>query len=173
MRWKGCFLHIKGPEILNMWLGESERKVREIFQIAREKSKEGYLPFVFIDEAESILGTRRSFRSHNISNTVVPMFCAEMDGIESLQDVVIILATNRPDLIDPAIYVPVELIGRLKSPVPIKRHRRQFSASISRQIYRSTQKSLTLTTAMQRQQFPISLIRSAVSCSSEMKITSF
>ena len=64
---EGSFLHIKGPEILNMWLGESERKVREIFQIAREKSKEGYLPFVFIDEAESILGTRRSFRSHNIS----------------------------------------------------------------------------------------------------------
>ena len=98
---EGCFLHIKGPEILNMWLGESERKVREIFQIAREKRKDGYLSFVFIDEAESILGTRRSFRSHNIANTVVPMFCAEMDGIESLQDVVIILATNRPDLIDP------------------------------------------------------------------------
>ena len=111
---EGCFLHIKGPEILNMWLGESERKVREIFQIAREKRREGFLPFVFIDEAESILGTRRSFRSHNIANTVVPMFCAEMDGIESLQDVVIILATNRPDLIDPAILRPGRIDRKIK-----------------------------------------------------------
>ena len=111
---EGCFLHIKGPEILNMWLGESERKVREIFQIAREKRKDGFLSFVFIDEAESILGTRRSYRSHNIANTVVPMFCAEMDGIESLQDVVIILATNRPDLIDPAILRPGRIDRKIK-----------------------------------------------------------
>ena len=110
----GCFLHIKGPEILNMWLGESERKVREIFQIAREKRDEGFIPFIFIDEAESILGTRRSLRSHNISNTVVPMFCAEMDGIESLKDVVIILATNRPDLIDPAILRPGRIDRKIK-----------------------------------------------------------
>ena len=110
----GCFLHIKGPEILNMWLGESERKVREIFQIAREKRDEGFFPFIFIDEAESILGTRRSLRSHNISNTVVPMFCAEMDGIESLKDVVIILATNRPDLIDQAILRPGRIHRKIK-----------------------------------------------------------
>ena len=115
---EGCFLHIKGPEILNMWLGESERKVREIFQIAREKRKDGYLSFVFIDEAESILGTRRSYRSHNIANTVVPMFCAEMDGIESLQDVVIILATNRPDLIDPAILRPGRIDRKIKVTLP-------------------------------------------------------
>ena len=111
---EGCFLHIKGPEILNMWLGESERKVREIFQIAREKKDEGKLAFVFIDEAESILGTRRALRSHSISNTLVPMFCAEMDGIESLQDVVIILATNRPDLIDPAILRPGRIDRKIK-----------------------------------------------------------
>lgn len=111
---EGCFLHIKGPEILNMWLGESERKVREIFQIAREKREEGKLAFVFIDEAESILGTRRALRSHSISNTLVPMFCAEMDGIESLQDVVIILATNRPDLIDPAILRPGRIDRKIK-----------------------------------------------------------
>ncbi len=117
---EGCFLHIKGPEILNMWLGESERKVREIFQIAREKRKDGYLSFVFIDEAESILGTRRSYRSHNIANTVVPMFCAEMDGIESLQDVVIILATNRPDLIDPAILRPGRIDRKIKVTRPDK-----------------------------------------------------
>ena len=111
---ESCFLHIKGPEILNMWLGESERKVREIFQIAREKKEEGKLAFVFIDEAESILGTRRALRSHSISNTLVPMFCAEMDGIESLQDVVIILATNRPDLIDPAILRPGRIDRKIK-----------------------------------------------------------
>ena len=114
---EGCFLHIKGPEILNMWLGESERKVREIFQMAREKREEGKLAFVFIDEAESILGTRRALRSHSISNTLVPMFCAEMDGIESLHDVVIILATNRPDLIDPAILRP----GRIDRKIKVKR----------------------------------------------------
>merc|ERR1711964_928272 len=125
---EGCFLHIKGPEILNMWLGESERKVREIFQIAREKRTEGYFPFVFIDEAESILGTRRSLRSHNISNTVVPMFCAEMDGIESLQDVVIILATNRPDLIDPAILRP----GRIDRKIKVRRKGEDASKDIFR-----------------------------------------
>jgi proteasome-associated ATPase len=97
-----------------MWLGESERKVREIFQIAREKKEDGKLAFVFIDEAESILGTRRALRSHSISNTLVPMFCAEMDGIESLQDVVIILATNRPDLIDPAILRPGRIDRKIK-----------------------------------------------------------
>ena len=108
------FIHIKGPEILNMWLGETERMVREIFAQARQKRKEGFLPFIFIDEAESILGTRRSMRSHNISNTVVPMFCTEMDGIESLHDVVLILASNRHDLIDPAILRPGRIDRKIK-----------------------------------------------------------
>ena len=111
------FMHIKGPEILNMWLGETERMVREIFAQARQKRKEGFLPFIFIDEAESILGTRRSMRSHNISNTVVPMFCTEMDGIESLHDVVLILASNRHDLIDPAILRP----GRIDRKIKVER----------------------------------------------------
>lgn len=111
---KACFMHIKGPEILNMWLGESERKVREIFAQAREKRREGFLPVVFIDEAESVLGTRRAIRAQNISNTVVPMFCSEMDGIESLQDVVIILTSNRPDLIDPAILRPGRIDRKIK-----------------------------------------------------------
>ena len=108
------FMHIKGPEILNMWLGETERMVREIFAQARQKRKEGYLPFIFIDEAESILGTRCSMRSHNISNTVVPMFCTEMDGIESLHDVVLVLASNRHDLIDPAILRPGRIDRKIK-----------------------------------------------------------
>ena len=123
---KEYFMHIKGPEILNMWLGETERMVREIFTQARQKRKEGFLPFIFIDEAESILGTRRSTRSHNIANTVVPMFCTEMDGIESLQDVVIILASNRHDLIDPAILRP----GRIDRKIKVARPNQESSHDI-------------------------------------------
>src|SRR5438874_1443522 len=88
-------MHVKGPEILNMWVGESERMVREIFATAREKRRDGFMPFLFIDEAESILGTRRASRYSNILSTLVPMFCSEMDGIDSLNDVVIILASDR------------------------------------------------------------------------------
>lgn len=125
---EGQFLHIKGPEILNMWLGESERKVREIFILAREKRRQGILPFVFIDEAEAILGTRRALRAHNISNTIVPMFCAEMDGIESLRDIVIILATNRPDLIDPAILRPGRVDRKIKVSRPGRKESREILA---------------------------------------------
>jgi proteasome-associated ATPase len=122
------FMHIKGPEILNMWVGESERMVREIFATAREKRKEGFLPFVFIDEAESILGTRRAGRFSNVLSTLVPMFCTEMDGIESLNEVVIILASNRADLIDPAILRP----GRIDRKIKVDRPDREAS----REIYR-------------------------------------
>jgi proteasome-associated ATPase len=124
----GVFLHVKGPEILNMWLGESERMVRDLFSQARARRKAGYLPFIFIDEAESILGTRRAMRSFNISNTLVPMFCAEMDGIESLRDVVIILASNRPDLIDPAVLRP----GRIDRKIKVSRPGREEAAEILR-----------------------------------------
>ena len=122
------FLHIKGPEILNMWLGESERMVREIFARAREKRESGYLPFVFIDEAESILGTRRSMRAHNILNTLVPMFCAEMDGVESLRQMVIILASNRPDLIDPAVLRPGRIDRKIKVGRPDRTGAREIFA---------------------------------------------
>lgn len=124
----GAFLHIKGPEILNMWVGESERIIRDLFQQARERRKAGALPFLFIDEAESILGTRRAMRSYNISNTLVPMFCAELDGIESLRDVVVILASNRPDLIDPAILRP----GRIDRKIKIRRPSRREAENILR-----------------------------------------
>ncbi|MBA2270532.1 MAG: AAA family ATPase [Chthoniobacterales bacterium] len=117
---KEYFMHIKGPEILNMWVGESERMVREIFTTAREKRREGYLPFLFIDEAESILGTRRASRHSNILSTLVPMFCSEMDGIDSLDDVVIILASNRADLIDPAILRPGRIDRKIKVERPDK-----------------------------------------------------
>jgi proteasome-associated ATPase len=122
----GAFLHIKGPEILNMWLGESERMVRDLFEQARARRKSGALPFIFIDEAESILGTRRAMRSFNISNTLVPMFCSEMDGIESLRDVVIILASNRPDLIDPAVLRP----GRIDRKIKVSRPNKEAAAQI-------------------------------------------
>lgn len=123
---KEYFMHIKGPEILNMWVGESERMVREIFATAREKRKEGYLPFLFIDEAESILGTRRASRFSNILSTLVPMFCTEMDGIDSLNDVVIILASNRADLIDPAIIRPGRIDRKIKVNRPTKEGSREI-----------------------------------------------
>lgn len=108
------FLHVKGPEILNMWVGESERQVRDLFAQCRERAQDGALAFLFIDEAESILGTRRAGRSFNILSTLVPMFCTEMDGLEPLQNVVIILATNRADLIDPAILRPGRIDRKIK-----------------------------------------------------------
>ncbi len=112
------FLNIKGPEILNMWLGESERQVRDLFSQCREKAAEGHLAFLFIDEAESILGTRHAVRvGSNILSTLVPMFCTEMDGIQPLQNVVIILASNRADLIDPAILRP----GRIDRKIRVRR----------------------------------------------------
>jgi proteasome-associated ATPase len=108
------FLHVKGPEILNMWVGESERQVRDLFAQCRERAAEGSLAFLFIDEAESILGTRRAGHYHSMLSTVVPMFCSEMDGIEPLQNVVIILASNRADLIDPAILRPGRIDRKIK-----------------------------------------------------------
>jgi proteasome-associated ATPase len=122
------FMHVKGPEILNMWVGESERMVREIFATAREKKREGFMPFLFIDEAESILGTRRASRYSNILSTLVPMFCSEMDGIDSLNDVVIILASNRADLIDPAILRP----GRIDRKIKVNRPNRAGTRDVYR-----------------------------------------
>ncbi|HEY3755982.1 MAG TPA: AAA family ATPase [Opitutaceae bacterium] len=112
------FLSVKGPEILNMWLGESERQVRDLFAQCREKAAEGSLAFLFIDEAESILGTRHAPRGGaNILSTLVPMFCTEMDGLQPLQNVVVILASNRADLIDPAILRP----GRIDRKIRVRR----------------------------------------------------
>jgi len=119
-KFQGRFIHVKGPEILNMWLGESERKIREIFKKAREYKDSGHIPFIFIDEAEAVLGTRHASRGLNISNTLVPMFCSEMDGIQSLRDTVVILATNRPDMIDPAILRPGRIDRKIKVGRPNK-----------------------------------------------------
>jgi proteasome-associated ATPase len=123
------FLSVKGPEILNMWLGESERQVRDLFGQCREKAAEGHLAFLFIDEAESILGTRHAVRvGTNILSTLVPMFCTEMDGLEPLQNVIVILASNRADLIDPAILRP----GRIDRKIRVRRP----DKGAAREIYR-------------------------------------
>lgn len=123
---KECFLHISGPKILNMWLGETERMVRDIFATAREKAKEGRLVVIFIDEAESILRTRSGGRWLNISNTVVPQFNAEMDGLVSLENVVVVLTSNRPDYIDPAILRPERIDRKIKIRRPGKEASREI-----------------------------------------------
>lgn len=123
---KEYFMYINGPKILNMWLGESERMVREIFAQAREKSKAGHLVFIFIDEAESLLRTRSSGRWMNISNTIVPQFCAEMDGLVSLENVVVMLTSNRPDYIDPAILRPERIDRKVKVVRPDRRSTREI-----------------------------------------------
>jgi proteasome-associated ATPase len=123
---KEYFMTISGPKILNMWLGETERMVREIFKTAREKAKEGRLVFIFMDEAESVLRTRSSGRWLNISNTVVPQFCAELDGLQTLENVVLILTSNRPDFIDPAVLRP----GRIDRKVKVTRPDRASSEQI-------------------------------------------
>src|SRR5687767_15883066 len=110
-----------------MWLGESERQVRDLFAQCREKAAEGHLAFLFIDEAESILGTRQAVRmGNNILSTLVPMFCTEMDGLEALNNVVIIIASNRADLIDPAILRP----GRIDRKIRVRRPDKAAAQSI-------------------------------------------
>nr|BAL59831.1 proteasome-activating AAA-ATPase [Candidatus Acetothermum autotrophicum] len=108
------FMLINGPQLLNMWLGETERFIREIFAAARERAKEGYLVFIFIDEADALLRVRSSGRYLNIANTVVPQFAAEMDGLVSLENVVVMLTSNRPDYIDPAILRPERIDRKVK-----------------------------------------------------------
>lgn len=123
---KHYFMLINGPRLLNMWLGETERMVREVFAQARERAKEGFLVFIFIDEADSLLRTRSSGRYLNIANTVVPQFAAEMDGLVSMQNVVVMLTSNRPDYIDPAILRP----ERIDRKVKINRPNRQAISDI-------------------------------------------
>ncbi|HEX8551589.1 MAG TPA: AAA family ATPase [Abditibacteriaceae bacterium] len=123
---KEYFMLINGPKILNMWLGETERQIREIFSTAREKSKDGHLVFIFIDEAESILRTRSSGRGLNIQNTVVPQFAAEMDGLVKMENVVVILTSNRPDYIDPSILRPERIDRKVKVRRPDKHSAKQI-----------------------------------------------
>jgi proteasome-associated ATPase len=111
------FLNIKGPELLNKYVGETERHIRLIFQRAKEKSAEGFPVIVFFDEMDSIFRIRGSGISSDVENTIVPQMLSEIDGVESLKNVIVIGASNREDLIDPAILRP----GRLDVKIKIER----------------------------------------------------
>lgn len=114
---RSYFLNIKGPELLNKYVGETERQIRLVFQRAREKAEEGVPVIVFFDEMDSLFRTRGSGISSDMESTIVPQLLAEIDGVESLRDVIVIGATNREDLIDPAILRP----GRLDVKIKIER----------------------------------------------------
>jgi len=124
---RSYFLNIKGPELLNKWVGETERQIRLIFQRAKEKSDEGVPVIVFFDEMDSLFRTRGTGISSDVESTIVPQLLSELDGVESLKNVIVIGASNREDLIDPAILRP----GRLD--VKIKIHRPDRDAA--REIY--------------------------------------
>ncbi len=114
---RSYFLNIKGPELLNKYVGETERQIRLVFQRAREKSAEGWPVIVFFDEMESLFRTRGTGISSDMESTVVPQLLAEIDGVETLRNVIVIGASNREDLIDPAILRP----GRLDVKIKIQR----------------------------------------------------
>src|SRR3984893_7793323 len=115
---RSYFLNIKGPELLNKYVGETERQIRLIFQRAREKSEEGYPVIVFFDEMDSLFRTRGTGISSDIESTIVPQLLAEIDGVESLKNVIVIGASNREDLIDPAILRPGRLDVKIKIDLP-------------------------------------------------------
>jgi proteasome-associated ATPase len=123
---RSFFLNIKGPELLNKYVGETERQIRLIFQRAREKSEEGWPVIVFFDEMESLFRTRGSGISSDMESTVVPQLLAEIDGVEGLRNVIVIGASNREDLIDPAILRP----GRLDVKIKISRPDETGAAAI-------------------------------------------
>jgi proteasome-associated ATPase len=123
---RSFFLNIKGPELLNKYVGETERQIRQVFQRAREKADEGMPVIVFFDEMESLFRTRGTGISSDMESTIVPQLLAEIDGVESLRDVIVIGASNREDLIDPAILRP----GRLDVKIKIERPDEQAAAQI-------------------------------------------
>jgi len=114
---KSFFLNIKGPELLNKYVGETERHIRLVFQRAREKASEGMPVIVFFDEMDSLFRTRGSGVSSDVENTIVPQLLSEIDGVEGLENVLVIGASNREDMIDPAILRP----GRLDVKIKIER----------------------------------------------------
>jgi len=114
---RSYFLNIKGPELLNKYVGETERQIRLVFQRAREKAEEGMPVIVFFDEMDSLFRTRGTGISSDMESTIVPQLLAEIDGVEALRNVIVIGASNREDLIDPAILRP----GRLDVKIKIER----------------------------------------------------
>jgi proteasome-associated ATPase len=123
---RSYFLNIKGPELLNKYVGETERQIRLIFQRAKEKSSEGMPVIVFFDEMDSIFRTRGSGVSSDVENTIVPQLLSEIDGVEQLKNVIVIGASNREDMIDPAILRP----GRLDVKIKIERPDKDAAADI-------------------------------------------
>ncbi|MEI6570835.1 MAG: proteasome ATPase [Actinomycetes bacterium] len=123
---RSYFLNVKGPELLNKYVGETERQIRLIFERAREKSEEGVPVIVFFDEMDSLFRTRGTGISSDIESTIVPQLLAEIDGVESLKNVIVIGASNREDLIDPAILRP----GRLDVKIKIERPNQQSAKQI-------------------------------------------
>ncbi|HLB02489.1 MAG TPA: proteasome ATPase [Nitrospiria bacterium] len=114
---RSFFLHVKGPELLNKYVGESERQIREVFKKAKEKAEEGLPVIVFFDEMDALFRTRGTGISSDVESTIVPQFLSEIDGVERLRNVIVIGASNRQDLIDPAILRP----GRLDVKIRIER----------------------------------------------------
>ena len=123
---RSYFLNIKGPELLNKYVGETERHIRLVFQRAREKASEGMPVIVFFDEMDSLFRTRGSGVSSDVENTIVPQLLSEIDGVESLENVIVIGASNREDMIDPAILRP----GRLDVKIKIERPDAQAAGDI-------------------------------------------
>ncbi len=128
---RSYFINIKGPELLNKYVGETERQIRLVFQRAREKSEEGWPVIVFFDEMDSMFRTRGSGISSDMESTIVPQLLAEIDGVEGLRNVIVIGATNREDLIDPAILRPGRLDVKIKIERPKAPPRRRSSPSTS------------------------------------------
>ena len=123
---RSYFINIKGPELLNKYVGETERQIRLVFQRAREKSEEGWPVIIFFDEMDSMFRTRGTGVSSDMESTIVPQLLAEIDGADKLQNVIIIGATNREDLIDPAILRP----GRLDVKIRVDRPNRNAAQQI-------------------------------------------
>jgi len=123
---RSFFLHIKGPELLNKYVGETERHIRLVFQRAREKASEGMPVIVFFDEMDSLFRTRGTGVSSDVENTIVPQLLSEIDGVEGLENVIVIGASNREDMIDPAILRP----GRLDVKIKIERPDAESARSI-------------------------------------------
>ncbi len=114
---RSYFLHVKGPELLNKYVGESERQVREVFKKAKERASEGHPVIVFFDEMDALFRTRGTGISSDVESTIVPQFLSEIDGVERLRNVIVIGASNRQDLIDPAVL----RAGRLDVKVKVSR----------------------------------------------------
>jgi proteasome-associated ATPase len=123
---RSYFMNIKGPELLNKYVGETERHIRLIFQRAKERSAEGFPVIVFFDEMDSLFRTRGTGISSDVENTIVPQLLSEIDGVETLKNVIVIGASNREDMIDPAILRP----GRLDVKIKIERPNEEAAAQI-------------------------------------------